>query len=83
MSSARDRYADVLPHRPPVGESGLIGTALEALGRLAAESGDLPEAHRLFSEASALRRSSARPAPPHERRDLETATAALSTASAT
>ena len=83
MSSARERYADVLAIGRRVGEPGLTSTALEGLGRLAAESGDVAEAHRLLSEAAELRRSSARPAPPHERRDLEAATAAWSTASVT
>jgi len=83
MSSARARYADVLAIGRRVGEPGLTSTALEGLGRLAAGSGDVAEAHRLLSEAAELRRSSARPAPPHERRDLEAATAARSTASVT
>ena len=83
LSSARDRYADVLAIGRRVGEPGLISTALEGLGRFAAEGGDVAEAHRLLSEASALRRSSARPAPPHEHRDLEAATAAWATAAVT
>jgi tetratricopeptide (TPR) repeat protein len=83
VPSARERYADVLAVGRRVGEPGLTSTALEGLGRLAAQGGDLHEAHRLISEASELRRSSARPAPPHERRDLEAVRAALSTVTAT
>ncbi len=48
MSSARERYADVLAIGRRVGEPGLTSTALEGLGRLAAESGDVAEAHRLL-----------------------------------
>jgi tetratricopeptide (TPR) repeat protein len=71
--SAQERFEEVLDAGRRVGEPGLTATALEGLGRLAAARGDRVETTRLLTQATALRDRSARPAPPHERRDLEAA----------
>ena len=55
-----------------VGEPGLVATALEGLARISAQRGD-DEVRELLAEAADIRHSGARPAPPHERRDLERA----------
>jgi predicted ATPase/DNA-binding SARP family transcriptional activator len=68
---AQERYEEVLATGRSVGEPGLIATALEGLARLAASNNKAAEVHRLLHEASAVRERSSRPAPPHERRDLE------------
>ena len=69
--SAQERYDELLTHGRRVGEPGLTSTALEGLCRLAATRGDRAEATRLLAEATELRQRAARPAPPHERGDLE------------
>jgi predicted ATPase/DNA-binding SARP family transcriptional activator/tetratricopeptide (TPR) repeat protein len=71
LTSARDRYEEVLATGRRVGEPGLTSTALEGLGRLALGRGDRDGATSLFSQAADIRTRFARPAPPHERRDLE------------
>jgi hypothetical protein len=53
-----------------IGEPGLTSTALEGLCRLALEREDRALASTLLAEATQLRSTSARPAPPHEQRDL-------------
>jgi len=69
-TTAGERYDDLLDLGRRVGEPGLTSTALEGLCRLASERGDPVLASTLLAEAAQLRTSSARPAPPHERRDL-------------
>ena len=71
LTSAHDRYEEVLATGRRVGEPGLTSTALEGLGRLALGEGDRNGATSLFSQAADIRTRFARPAPPHERRDLE------------
>ncbi|MFC4783940.1 AfsR/SARP family transcriptional regulator [Nocardioides sp. MAHUQ-72] len=80
-SSAQSRYEEVLATGRAAGEPALVGTALEGLCRLALARGDLADAAALLEEATRVREHSARPAPPHERRDLEAARAALAAAS--
>lgn len=71
VTAACERYDDLLDVGRRVGEPGLVSTGLEGLCRLAVGRGDRMAATRLYGEAVRLRASSARPAPPHERRDLE------------
>lgn len=71
VTSAHDRYEEVLATGRRVGEPGLTSTALEGLGRLALARGDREAATSLFSQSADIRARLARPAPPHERRDLE------------
>ena len=71
LVSAQEGYERVLATGRSVGEPALIATALEGLGRVAARQGLDAESHRLLAEAAELRLTRGRPAPPHERRDLE------------
>ncbi|TCC44794.1 hypothetical protein E0H73_45320 [Kribbella pittospori] len=63
-AAAHDRYEKLLNTGRHVGEPGLTASALEGLARL---EGKPAKAQNLLAEATALRQSSARPAPPHER----------------
>jgi hypothetical protein len=74
VRSARSRYERALTVARDVGEPGLVATALEGLARLAASASDHAEAERLAREATEVRETSARPAPPHERRDMQRVT---------
>ncbi|HET6967375.1 MAG TPA: hypothetical protein VFI44_03810, partial [Ornithinibacter sp.] len=71
LSSAGQRYEQVLDTGRRMGEQSLTAMALEGLARLAAGRGDDRTAHRLAAEATRVRATSRRPAPPHERRDME------------
>lgn len=71
MVLARERYEQVLTTGRAVGEPGLVATALEGLARLAASDDRADDVQRLLHEARVIRDQSSRPAPPHERRDLE------------
>ena len=68
--SALVRFGQSLAAGRTVGEPGLVATSLEGLARLSSKR-ELGEATRLLAEAARVRESSARPAPPHERRDIE------------
>jgi predicted ATPase/DNA-binding SARP family transcriptional activator len=61
------------------GEPGLTATGLEGLGRVALAQGHGSQADELIAEAAELRVRFGRPAPPHERADLETALAGART----
>ena len=69
--SAFVRFEQSLATGRTVGEPGLVATSLEGLARLSSARGDQEEAGRLLVEAARVRESSARPAPPHERRDRD------------
>lgn len=69
--SARTGYERALAMAHEVSEPGLVATCLEGLARLSAASGDRSTAHQLLREASQVRETAVRPAPPHERRDME------------
>jgi predicted ATPase/DNA-binding SARP family transcriptional activator len=73
VGSARTGYEGALAVGRDCGEPGLVATALEGLARLAGSTGDQPEAERLAREATHVRETSARPAPPHESRDMRAA----------
>lgn len=71
VASARSRYERALTMAREFGEPGLVATCLEGLARLTAASGDRSPAEQLLREASRVREAAVRPAPPHERRDLQ------------
>jgi tetratricopeptide (TPR) repeat protein len=54
-----------------LGEPGVTAAALEGLARVADARGDRSEARRQLQEAIEVRTRSHRPAPPHERRDVD------------
>jgi len=70
-AAAREHYEQALATGRQAGEPGLIATAIEGLARLAALKADWSRAEELLSEAATVRERTSRPAPPHERRDLE------------
>jgi tetratricopeptide (TPR) repeat protein len=70
VTAARERYDELRELSRRIGEPGLTSTALEGLCRLAFERNDRVLASTLLAEATQLRSKSARPAPPHEQRDL-------------
>jgi predicted ATPase/DNA-binding SARP family transcriptional activator len=70
LESAFVRFEQSLAAGRSVGEPGLVATSLESLARLTSARGEQDEARRLLVEAVRVRESSARPAPPHERRDM-------------
>ena len=72
LDSAQAEYERALEMGRRVGEPGLVATALEGLARLGSARGS-DDVRELLAEAADIRRSRARPAPPHERRDLERA----------
>jgi tetratricopeptide (TPR) repeat protein len=69
--AAREGYQRALDVGRHVGEPGLVATALEGLARVAVVSGAAADAQRLVREAAAVRQAGARPAPPHERHDMD------------
>jgi tetratricopeptide (TPR) repeat protein len=71
LASSGQRYEHVLETGRRMGEQSLTAMALEGLARLAAVRGDDRTAHDLAREASRVRRTSGRPAAPHERHDME------------
>lgn len=79
VTAAGERYDELLDLGRRVGEPGLASTAVEGQCRLALGRGDRTLAATLYAEAVRLRTSSARPAPPHERRDLQGVIADLAT----
>jgi tetratricopeptide (TPR) repeat protein len=68
LDAAQAGYERALGAGREMGEPGLVATALEGMARLAARRGD--DTRELLSDAADIRRAAARPAPPHERRDL-------------
>jgi tetratricopeptide (TPR) repeat protein len=70
LDTAQDGYQHVLGLSHQVGEPSLTATALEGLARLAWANGKAEEAQGLLAQAADVRADRARPAPPHERRDL-------------
>jgi tetratricopeptide (TPR) repeat protein len=71
ITAAGARYAEALDLGRRVGEPGVTASALEGLARVARTSGDLHTAAERLAEAAEVRKRFHRPAPPHERRDLE------------
>ena len=65
------RYQEALEVGRRLGEPSITASALEGLARLAFSAGDRDTATAQFDEAAGLREQFHRPAPPHERADLE------------
>jgi tetratricopeptide (TPR) repeat protein len=70
-TAAQARYREALTLGRRLGEPGVIASALEGLARLDLTSGDHRTGTARFDEAAAVRERFHRPAPPHERRDLD------------
>ncbi len=70
-TAARALYEEALELGRRLGEPGVTASALEALARLASAAGDRVTASARFAEAAGIRERFHRPAPPHERVDLE------------
>ena len=70
LESAAVRFEQALAVGRTVGEPGLVAASLESLARLSSARDDQDEARRMLVEAARVRESSARPAPPHEQRDI-------------
>jgi tetratricopeptide (TPR) repeat protein len=64
-------YEQALTIGRRLAELSVTASALEGLGRLAFTAGREEEAERLLGEAREVRERAHRPAPPHERRDLD------------
>ena len=76
LIAAEARYQEALALGRRLGEPGVTASALEGLARLALAARDQNAATARFDEAARIREKFHRPAPPHERRDLERLTAA-------
>ena len=63
-------YSEALEVGGRLGEPSVTASALEGLARLALAAGDRVTAIARFAEAAGIRERSHRPAPPHERDDL-------------
>jgi predicted ATPase/DNA-binding SARP family transcriptional activator len=70
-AGAHARYSEALELGRRLGEPGVTASALEGLARLASAAGDRATATARFSEAAGIRERFHRPAPPHERDDVE------------
>jgi predicted ATPase/DNA-binding SARP family transcriptional activator/tetratricopeptide (TPR) repeat protein len=70
-AAAHDRYQEALALGRRLGEPSVTASALEGLARLASAAGDRATATARFVEAAGIRERFHRPAPPHERADLE------------
>jgi tetratricopeptide (TPR) repeat protein len=69
--AALERYEEALALGRRLGEPGVTASALEGLTRLASTAGDRATATALRTEAATIRQRFHRPAPPHERKDLQ------------
>jgi hypothetical protein len=69
--AAQARYQDALEVGRRLGEPSVTASALEGLARLASAEGDPATATARFVEAAGIRERFHRPAPPHERADLQ------------
>lgn len=70
-AAAQARYQEALEIGRRLGEPSVTASALEGLARLAFAAGAQDTATARFGEAADLRKRFHRPAPPHERADLE------------
>lgn len=77
LDAARDGYREASAIAVSVGEPGLSASAEEGLGRVAALQGELHDAETHFAAVEGIRHRGARPAPPHEARDLAAGRALL------
>ncbi|HUR13401.1 MAG TPA: BTAD domain-containing putative transcriptional regulator [Mycobacteriales bacterium] len=70
IDAAQDRYQQLLVDADAISDASLRATALEGLAHVVAARGDKDGAAEGLAEANELRTRAARPAPPHERREL-------------
>jgi predicted ATPase/tetratricopeptide (TPR) repeat protein len=70
-TAAQARYSEALELGRRLGEPSVTASALEGLARLAWAAGDRAAAAARFVEAGGIRDRFHRPAPPHERNDLQ------------
>jgi len=70
LDAAHDRYQQLLTDAAAISDTSLRATALEGLAHLAAARRNWSDTATLLAEAEDLRVRAARPAPPHERREL-------------
>jgi tetratricopeptide (TPR) repeat protein len=71
LDDAVEKYRQVRATGERLGEPTLVATGLEGLARVAASRGDRAEVMALLRQAAAVREAAARPAPPHERKELQ------------
>jgi tetratricopeptide (TPR) repeat protein len=71
LDTARERYARALEIGRSLSEPSVTASSLEGLARLALGRGERADGDALLAEATDIRARANRPAPPHERRDLE------------
>jgi tetratricopeptide (TPR) repeat protein len=71
LDDAVDKYRQVRATGERLGEPTLVATGLEGLARVTASGGDAAAAGALLRQAADVREAAARPAPPHERKELE------------
>ena len=70
-AAAEARYSEALELGRRLGEPAVTASALEGLARLALAAGDRDAATAQIVEAAGIRERFHRPAPPHERDDLQ------------
>ena len=71
LATAGRRYEQVLEIGRRLREPALIASAIEGLARRSLSLGQREEGAGLLLEAGEIRANSSRPAPPHEKRDVE------------
>jgi predicted ATPase/DNA-binding SARP family transcriptional activator len=69
--AAQTKYEEALDVGRRLGEPSVTASALEGLARLRVSAGDRDTATARFAEAAGIRERFHRPAPPHERADLD------------
>jgi hypothetical protein len=83
LDDAVDKYRQVRATGERLGEPTLVATGLEGLARVTASGGDAAAVGVLLRQAADVREAAARPAPPHERKELEGLVLGTQTAVAT
>jgi hypothetical protein len=71
LDEADGKYAEVRAAGEELGEPTLIATGTEGLARVAFSREEALRAGALLRRAADVRQAAARPAPPHERRELD------------
>jgi tetratricopeptide (TPR) repeat protein len=71
VDDASERYARVQAAGDQYGEPTLVATGLEGLARVAVHASQHEAAKARLRQAAEVRRAAARPAPPHEQRELD------------
>jgi predicted ATPase/DNA-binding SARP family transcriptional activator len=71
LDEATMKYVQVRDSGERLGEPTLVASGLEGLARVAASRGDTSGVVALLHQAAAVRQHAARPAPPHEHKELD------------